>query len=299
MRAGAPIRFGLIGGGWRAEFFARVAMALPEHFQLAGVHLRDPGKAAVFAKRWNTLACDSLGSMADLEPDFVVVSINAREHVNAARALHRLNLATLCETPAAVDLPSMIEIWRLVEQGYRIQIAEQYLFQPMHAARLAIVASGKLGVVSSARVSTAHGYHGISLMRHFLGIGYEDATIRARRFVSPVIEGPDRSGPPKAERMVPATQLIGEVDFGERLGLFDFTDVQYWSYVRSHHVVIRGDRGEIADDEVRYLRDFRAPVVQTLQRNDRGHHGDLTAITSRASLQATITPSATLTATRG
>ena len=112
-------------------------------------------------------------------------------------------------------------------------------------------------------------------MRPFLGIGYEDATIRARRFVSPVIEGPDRSGPPKAERMVPATQLIGEVDFGERLGLFDFTDVQYWSYVRSHHVVIRGDRGEIADDEVRYLRDFRAPVVQTLRRNDRGHHGDL------------------------
>ena len=34
----------------------------------------------------------------------------------------------------------MIAIWRLVEQGFRLHIAEQYLFQPLHAARLKLIA---------------------------------------------------------------------------------------------------------------------------------------------------------------
>jgi predicted dehydrogenase len=271
----APIRFGLVGGGWRAEFFTRVAAALPERFQLAGVLQRDAGKAAAFARKWNTLACDSLDAMADLDPDFVVVSVSAAAHLDYAREMHRLNLPMLCETPAALDLPAMLEMWELVETGLRLHVAEQYLFQPLHAARLALIAEGKLGKVSSARVSTAHGYHGVSLMRKFLGIGFEDATIRARQFAAPLFEGPNRAGPPAEEKLVRSTQLLGEFDFGDRLGLFDFTDMQYWSYVRSHHVVIRGESGEIADREVRYLKDFRTPVVQELRRVDRGQFGDL------------------------
>lgn len=48
----APIRFGLVGGGWRAEFFTRVARELPERFQLAGVVQRDFAKAQAFGARW-------------------------------------------------------------------------------------------------------------------------------------------------------------------------------------------------------------------------------------------------------
>ncbi len=270
-----PIRFGLIGGGWRAEFFTRVARELPERFELAGVMQRNAGKAAAFARKWNTKACKTLEALAGLEPDFVVVSVNAAAHPDYARELHRLNLPVLCETPAALDLPAMLAIWRLVEDGLRIHVAEQYLYQPLHAARLALIAEGKLGRVSSARVSAAHGYHGVSLMRRYLGIGFEDATIRARTFAAPLFEGPSRAGPPGAEKIVQSTQLLGEFDFGDRLGLFDFTDMQYWSYVRSHRVVIRGERGEIADREVCYLKDFRTPVLQELRRVDRGQFGDL------------------------
>lgn len=270
-----PVRFGLIGGGWRAEFFTRIAAFMPERFEIVGVHLRSPEKAAAFGHKWRLPVCDTLEAMADLDPDFVVLSVSAAAHLEFAQALHRLNLAVLCETPAAADVPSMLAIWRMVEQGFRIQVAEQYLYQPLHAARLAIVASGMLGRVSSARVSAAHGYHGVSLMRRYLGIGFDDATIRGRRFSAPIVQGPDRFGPPAEEKLIDSMQLLGEFDFGDRLGLFDFTDVQYRSYVRSHRVVVRGERGEIADNEVRYLADHRTPVVETLNRRDRGHNGDL------------------------
>jgi predicted dehydrogenase len=271
----APIRFGMIGAGWRAEFFTRIAAAMPDRFQIVGVHTRDPAKAAAFGVKWTIPVCDSLEALADLEPDFVVLSVSVGAHLDYSRRLHALNLAVLCETPAAPDVAAMTEIWRMVEQGFRIHVAEQYLFQPFHAARLALCQDGRLGKVSVARVSTAHGYHGVSLMRKFLGIGFEDATIRARQFVSPVVQGANRNGPPAEEKIVDGTQVLADFDFGDRLGIFDFTDIQYWSYIRSHRVVIRGERGEIADNEVRWLRDFRTPVVNTLQRRDRGQGGDL------------------------
>ena len=37
----APIRFGIIGGGWRAEFFTRIVQQVPERFALTGV---DPAR---------------------------------------------------------------------------------------------------------------------------------------------------------------------------------------------------------------------------------------------------------------
>ena len=38
------IRFGLIGSGWRAQFYIRIAKALPERFDLAAVMNQRSGK---------------------------------------------------------------------------------------------------------------------------------------------------------------------------------------------------------------------------------------------------------------
>ncbi|MFD8418773.1 hypothetical protein ACFV2J_05360, partial [Streptomyces sp. NPDC059668] len=39
----APIRFGIVGSGWRADFFARLARLLPERLEVAGVVWRCGG----------------------------------------------------------------------------------------------------------------------------------------------------------------------------------------------------------------------------------------------------------------
>lgn len=270
-----PIRFGMIGGGWRAEFFTRIACELPERFQLVGVVQRDHTKAEAFGAAWGAPAFASYAELAAAEPDFVVLSVKPEAHLPILTELHTLGLAVLCETPAALDVETMVAIWRLVEQGLRLHIAEQYLFQPLHAARLQVIANGALGAVSFARVSAAHGYHGVSLMRQFLGIGFEDATIRGKSFESRALEGPNRYNWPESERFVTTKQTLGEFDFGEKLGLFDFTDVQYRSPVHSHRVVIRGDRGEIADLEARVMPVYGQPLTRNFTRNESGRYGNL------------------------
>jgi hypothetical protein len=270
-----PIRFGLIGGGWRAEFFTRIARELPEQFQLAGVVQRDHAKAEAFGQKWHAPAFRTYAELADAGVDFVVLSVKPEAHLPILTELHALSLAVLCETPAALDLPAMIDIWRLVEKGLKLHIAEQYLFQPLHAARLKLIADGALGQVGFTRVSVAHGYHGVSLMRHFLGIGFEDATIRGKLFTSRALEGPGRHAWPDSERFVATNQTLGEFDFGGRLGLFDFTDAQYRSPVHSMHVVIRGDRGELSDFELRTMPTYSQPITREITRADSGRYSDL------------------------
>jgi hypothetical protein len=270
----APIRFGIIGGGWRAEFFTRIVQQVPERFELTGVTLRDPAKGEAFAKRWGTTHYPSLAALAETRPDFVILSVRVQAHLELLTECHRRGLAVLCETPAGPDLESMIAIWRLVEDGLKLQIAEQYMYQPLHAARLAVIADGRLGPISSARVSAAHGYHGVSLIRKFLGIGFEDAEIRGREFKAPLIDGANRAGPPQTEQVMESVEQMAHLYFGDKLGVFNFINMQYWSYARAHHVIIRGERGEIADLDVRWVRGLE-PMHQPFRRVDRGQYGDL------------------------
>ncbi len=53
------IRFGLIGAGWRAEFFLRIAQALPDRFQITGVVTRNADRAARMRALFNVNVVDS------------------------------------------------------------------------------------------------------------------------------------------------------------------------------------------------------------------------------------------------
>ena len=47
----APIRFGVVGSGWRAEFFVRMARLMPERFQCVGVVTRSAERGAEVERR--------------------------------------------------------------------------------------------------------------------------------------------------------------------------------------------------------------------------------------------------------
>jgi predicted dehydrogenase len=271
-----PIRFDIIGGGYRTWAYLQIARALPDRFQIGGMFVRDAAKGQSLEAQWNVKTYRTLDELLHVsKPHFVVVSLPRSVTPVILRELAERGIPVLTETPPAPDLSGLLEVYELVCRGAKIQVAEQYHFQPLHAARLAIVRSGKLGTVTQAQLSVAHDYHAISLMRKLLNIGFEDITISAHSFVSPLVAGPDRDGPPIQEKKVQSKQVLAYLNFGYKLGVYDFCDDQYRSWIRSLRVLVRGDRGEINNTQVSYLADFRTPVYLQLLRQDAGENGNL------------------------
>jgi predicted dehydrogenase len=271
-----PAEFVIVGGGWRAGFFLRAARELPERFAMRGICARDPAKRERIAAEWSVPTYSDLNEMlSSTRPLFAVISLPCNVAMGVLEELTQRNIPSLCETPPAGDVDGLTRVNELTARGGRIQIAEQYIFQPFHSARIAVARSGLLGTLSQAQVSFTQGYHGISLMRHFLGIEFDSVKITARRFESPVLKGPDRAGPPVAEKIIPVKQTLAWFDFGNRLGVFDFATDQHRSYVRSDRILLRGERGEINQTRVRHVMDFRTPMEFDLQRLDAGQNANM------------------------
>lgn len=272
----APYPIAIVGTGWRSEFFLRIAAALPERFRVAGLVSRSAERREAYAARWSVPVFASIEAMLEMsDPGFAIVSVPRAAVVDQIATLAALGMPVLAETPPAEDLAGLLRVAGLVAAGARLQVAEQYFLQPTHAARLALIAGGRIGRPSYAHVAVAHGYHGVSLMRKYLGIGFEKAKIAAQRFELPIVKSPDRYRAPESEAIVPSPQVIATFDFGDRIGVFDFTGDQYHGWIRSPRLAIRGERGEIAGDELRYLLDPATPVFLRLERRDTGHFGNL------------------------
>ncbi|MDA0746239.1 MAG: Gfo/Idh/MocA family oxidoreductase [bacterium] len=270
------ITFGIVGTGWRSIFYLRVAKACPDRFRVAGMVTRDPQKSALLGEEFEVPLFTSVEALIQKDrPHFMVTSVPWGVNPGAIEDLAERGMPVLSETPPATTLEELVGLWRLTEEGAKVQVAEQYWAQPHHAARIGFAQGVKLGQVSQAQVSAAHGYHGISLIRRYLGIGFEDAKVTARSFTSPIVQGPNRNGPPEGERVVDSKQAIAQFDFGDRLGVFDFVGDQYFSYVRGQRLLVRGERGEMVNDGAVYLQDFKTPVRVRFERHEAGQNGNL------------------------
>lgn len=271
-----PTRFAIVGAGWRAEFYFRIAQRLPSRMSLVGVVARRTERAAQIRKNWNLRTYSTLDDLlAHESPEFVVTCVPWDQNPGLVRELAQRGMPVLSETPPAAEIMDMAHLWKLAQEGARVQVAEQYTRQPHHAARLAFIERGLLGTVSQAQVSACHGYHGTSLIRHYLGIDMEPVSIRATSFQAPLIAGPGRDGPPTEERTTQSQQTIAWLSFPEKLGVYDFSGDQYFSWVRNERLLVRGERGEIIDQSASYLEAFDRAFNTTFRREVAGANGNL------------------------
>jgi predicted dehydrogenase len=272
-----PVLFGIVGAGWRTSFFLRIAQALPERFRVGGMLVRNHEKGEALAARWNVPIYDTLDALLAVPHlQFVVVSVPRQVAPQYLRELTERQMPVLVETPPAPDLAGLHSLQPLLAADAKIQVAEQYQFQPLHAARSALARSDKLGTISQVQLSVAHGYHGISLIRQLLGVQFENAAISAREYSTLLVAGTDRNGnPPASEQIQPSRQMIATLDFGTKFAIYDFCNEQYHSWIRAPRVLVRGERGEITDTHVCYLQDFQTPLMLGLQRQDTGQNGNL------------------------
>jgi predicted dehydrogenase len=277
MSADAAVRFGIVGSGWRAGCYLETASLLGSGWAAVGVAGRNPATRGALASRWKVRAFASAAELVEGEaPDFLLVTVGGGAMAEVLSGLMELGVPLLAETPPASTVEGLESLWREAgRRKARIQVAEQYWLQPMQQARLAALSAGLIGESSFAHVSVNHSYHNVSLMRKYLGVGFENAAIRAASFSAPITEGPGRGGPPAAERISPVERVLGLFEFeGGKKGLFEFEQNQHRSWVRSSRVAVRGQKGEIADDRIAYLEDFRSPVSEELRREEAGGEGN-------------------------
>lgn len=270
------IKFGMIGGGWRALFFMRIAAAFPDRFTCAGVVIRNPDKRAAFGAEWGVATYDSLDALLDAQTlDYVVVS-TSENHKVIVEVVAK-GIPCLTETPPARTEDELRRVYESVrELNGKVQVAEQYHLRPHHQAQKAVLDSGRIGAVSQVQASVAHGYHGMSMIRRFLGIGYENAVIRSTGFVSPIVDGANRDGIPERETIVDSDQTLAWFHFeGNKFGVLDFTNKQYRGWIRQERLLIRGERGEISNHEVRYLKAQDDPMAFEIERVSHGQEQDL------------------------
>lgn len=271
------IRFGLIGSGWRGEFYIRIAKALPEQFELTAVMIRDPEKGKAFSKTFGVKVVNSLEELMADAPSFVVLAIRRGCVASTLEELFEKKIPVLTETPPGETEEDLLALWDACQRhGAKVQVAEQYFLQPLYSAWLKALSDGILGDVENVTISALHGYHGISMIRKLLGIRDEKCTIYAKRYHFTVTETYGREG------MVfdgetfrcPRDRATLEFENGQ-VAFFDFSDpAQYHSFIRTRQLGVQGTRGEIDDLTVRYLTPENIPVTQDLRRIDLGVYGN-------------------------
>lgn len=273
-----PSRIGIIGAGWRASAYFTIAAAFPDLFEFVGALVRTDASAAAIRADRGLAATTSLVDFIRGGPyDYVVLSVPAQDASGFIVDLAQRGIPVLTETPPATNLGALLELYSNIPADAPIQVAEQYRFQPQHAARLAVAHSGILGAVTSAYASVAHDYHGISLLRALLRTGGEDVVVTADSFADVVVATLGREGwaPELAERE--SSRVTARIRYPGLglLGVYEFNGEQYFSPVRSRHISAFGSHGELVDDVIRFMRGPGDDVLLQLERDQTGIDGDL------------------------
>ena len=232
---------------------------------------RSAERGAEVSSRWGVPTFSSVAELLRAEaPDFVIASVPWAVTPDATREVVEHGARVLAETPPAPDLPGLRALWADVGGSGLVQVAEQYLLMPAHAARLAVVREGVVGEPTSVQVSSTHLYHAVSMIRGLLDVGCEPVVVSARSFSAPLADplSPDGWSGDSTPKDLATT--LATLDFGGRMGLYDFTENQWWNPLRTRRIVVRGSNGELVDDHLVRLADPTTPVESHLVRRQTG-----------------------------
>ncbi len=246
-------------------YYGRIAARYPKQFRMLYMLCRSEEKARWVAEETGFPAISSEERCAAANPDFVVVAVKKSAGCQVTLHWAAMGFPVLCETPAGASMEQLDLLWQAKLRGARIQVAEQYHRYPIMAAGLKAVSSGLLGDPYAAHVSVAHDYHGVSLIRRALGVVHEPVRIWGRSYEYPVTVTDSRQGPVTDGSVALQLRTVMTLEFASgKTGFYDFTGVQYRSFIRSRHINVRGQNGEWNDSMIRYVGEDHLPAEQRL-----------------------------------
>lgn len=278
----SKIRFAIVGSGWRALFYVRIARALPEYFEVTAMLLRSIDKAERFHTQYQIPTTISKERLLRTRPDFVVVAVDKPSVAKVSIEYLQAGVPVLAETPAGDSLRDLLRLWDARQRlNGKIQVAEQYYRYPTLAAKIAAVRMGLLGDPYFVNISTVHDYHAASLIRQFLNTGNEAVTVFGKRYYVPIVQTDSRNGLTTEgvlKEYNERVRLTLEFESG-KTAFYDFGGVQYHSYIRTRHLNVQGPKGELDDDTIRYVNEENVPVCQQICPLPSSTTPDILAVT--------------------
>jgi len=90
-------------------------------------------------------------------------------------------------------------------------------------------------------------------------------TLTGRKWMYPVRETDSRQGPVTDGSVNMRERVIVTVDYAcGKMAQYDFSGVQYHSFIRSRHINVQGQDGEWNDTMLRYVDENQMPMAQPL-----------------------------------
>jgi predicted dehydrogenase len=229
-----PTRIAIIGTAARSDYlYGPLVHALPD-VDLVAVWGRSPGSARQLGDSLHVPWYTDLDRLIrETAPEIGIVSVayGANGTVGLLAVEHGLHV--LLETPIAHHLAEADAIIVAAQRtGRKIEVAEQFHRRPMEQLKLALLASGLFGrVYSSFNDFAGHGYHGVSVMRSYLGFDAQPVQVTGAVRSYPLAAHASRLAKTMGSRQ--EEQEHGIIEFADgRLGIFHWTNVGYDSALR-------------------------------------------------------------------
>lgn len=225
-----PLRVAIIGTGRRSDYlYGPIIQALPTEVTLVSVWGRTAESAQKLGESLGVPWYIDLDKLVrETAPAVGIVSVNYQANGQVGLMAVEAGLHVLLETPIAHKLSEADAIIQAAAQrGLKIEVAEQFHKRPLEQIKLKLIESGLFGrVYSSFNDFAGHGYHGVSVMRSYLGFDAQPlwvtGAVRQYELTPHWSRLADKFGP-RTE-----TQEHGIIEFeGGRLGIFHWTSVGY------------------------------------------------------------------------
>ncbi len=271
------ITYSIIGAGWRSEFYLRIAKLIPDKFCVACICTRNEERAKEIAKRFDVKIVRTIDELKTIPCDFIVNCINKNDISELSFKLAEEGFAVLAETPACVSREHADCLLKRYKDNYKIQVAEQFHLKPMYQAIKRIIDKGIIGEPYFVNMSVAHDYHGMSLIRFFLNTDTEPiCNTSPVKFLdygcaSPILHTHFRNGELENKEIKTSEHTIKVFGFIGKTAIYDFEPEQYFSPIRTDRLLIRGDRGEIENDIIRYFNKNNEFVESKIVQHKSGN----------------------------
>jgi predicted dehydrogenase len=230
-----PLRVAIIGTAKRSDYlYGPLINSMRDEIELVSVWGRGAESTQRLSQSLGVPGYTNLDKLIrETSPEIGVVSVNYHANGEVGLMSVQAGLHVLLETPIAHKLSEADAIIVAArERGLKIEIAEQFHRRPLEQIKLKLIESGLFGHVHSSFSDFAgHGYHGISVMRSYLGFNAKPLQVTGAVRQYDLAPHWARLSETRGART--ETQEHGLIEFdGGQVGIFHWTDVGYDSALR-------------------------------------------------------------------